>query len=210
MNEALRQAEYQILNQEISDNSKRIDFVLNVCITATSAFLAFSFTVDTAKLPLGPKLLPFVCLLPFSVIFPSIILIDSSLNSTARIASYLRIVHETGGAIQWQRTIQAFRSNPKSRRFVSGLVSVFAILSAISILGSIATLFLASQGGNIIERSAFVPLYGSIVVFLLFVLALMLRRLVARWSQASLGDIDEDMKEALQRVRTTMNPQGSG
>lgn len=49
-------------------------------------------------------------LLPLAVIIPSMMLIASQLNSTARISAYLRLYHETGvPGVQWQGAIQELR-----------------------------------------------------------------------------------------------------
>src|SRR5262249_33241680 len=126
--------------------------VLNFCITTTGGLLVLSFKVDGDSVPFGKAFLPFVSLFPFSVILASIILAESLLNSTVRIASYLKLVYEKDGTIHWQTSMQRSRSNENLRRFRKGLSSTFTVLMLVCVISSGVSLtwVLSEKVGNIL------------------------------------------------------------
>lgn len=150
-------AEYDALYREIADNSSRLYTVVSVCVTATTAFLGYFLKqvadkqAATAVLEHGASggavkdisdPLPFIFLIVvFLVIFPCMLLVESSAHSTVRIAGYLAVFYEGPVNVMWQSRLQTFRLHKEEeqkknhngaggRRFGVGLRSIFDGLSA--------------------------------------------------------------------------------
>jgi hypothetical protein len=185
MSDEFRKIEYDNLYKEILENSNKVYLVLNICIPSTAALLGYIFTIDPSKLPSKELGLPFLLLLPLAVILPSMIFVSASLNSTVRIATYLRVFYEEEQIdISWQRRMQALREKDdkgklRFRIFRSSLKSIFLVLGSTCILLSIASsLYVRNELFNKIEFF----LYVSLVLFLGLQLRALSKELEKKWS----------------------------
>lgn len=130
----LEKAQFDALYKEIADNSTRVFTVFSLCTTAVTAYLGF-FLNSLPSAPIGEPTFaeptPFVVLIVTClVIFSCILLVDSSLNSTVRIAGYLAAL-ESKATFSWQGDIQRYRENKRGRRFGVGMRSIFDALSTV-------------------------------------------------------------------------------
>jgi len=173
MNEDFRRIEYENLYKEISDNSARIYIILNICVPSTAALLGYAFTLDAKETPFGDAMTPFFLLLPLAIILPAMVFVSSSLNSTARVASYIKVFYEDETcSISWQNRMQQLRRENKRdgrlrlRAFKGSLTSIFFILGLVSITISIVT-------------SMYAQLDWSVYVVYILIVCLLLFRLVA-------------------------------
>lgn len=86
----LAEIEFENLYREIEQNTKNAFFVINIDIGSLTAIIVAVLTSKTAlAIPIVAK--PLLFLIPLVIIMPSMILIASQLNSTARISAYLRV-----------------------------------------------------------------------------------------------------------------------
>lgn len=203
MSNEFSKVEYDNLYKEILENSNKVYLVLNICVTSTAALLGYVLTLDPSKLPPKEIGLPFLLLLPFSIILPSIIFVSSSHNSTVRIATYLKVFYEEDQKdIAWQRRMQKLREKGKSkyRVFNISLKSIFLVLGFICIsLSIISSFYVWSQPFN---QIAFI-LYVSLVLFLGYQLISLSRELERKWSVdffAELIKFWEALKEEEKRI----------
>ena len=131
--------EYEMLRQEILDNSQIIAQYNALLYTVTVAILAFSFEKES----------PFLCLVPYVAIIPIYLLAEEQRKTTARIASYMIVFLEANNnEHQWEtrlykKTItresesvlrHIFNLNRPSKipyLFVSFVCSICAICKAI-------------------------------------------------------------------------------
>ncbi len=207
MSDEFRKIEYDNLYKEILENSNKVYLVLNVCVTSTAALLGYVLTLDPSKLPPKELGLPFLLLLPFSIILPSIIFVSSSHNSTVRIATYLRVFYEEDQRdISWQRRMQELRENgkPKYRVFNISLKSIFLVLGFICIsLSIISSLYIWSQSFN---RLAFI-LYISLVLFLGFQLISLSRELERKWSAGFFSELIKFWETLKEKEKNNMHSQ---
>lgn len=195
LEQELQKAEYDALNKEILENSTKIYLVLNFCITAAGAFLVLGLNLDPNRVPFGRRFLPFASLLPFSVILPSIILVESSFNSTVRIASFLRLEYESKGVIRWQTVVQRYRSLPGRRRFMWGVGSVFYVLATICLASSITSLawiIQCSPIGGLYITGYVIGTAVLAAVFLMFML-----RLTQTWSHDNFSEMEDQLGKVL-------------
>jgi amino acid transporter len=203
MSDEFRKIEYDNLYKEILENSNKVYQVLNICVASTAALLGYVLTLDPSRLPPKEIGLPFLLLLPFSIILPSIIFVSSSHNSNVRIATYLKVFYEEDQKdISWQRRMQKLREKEKSkyRVFNISLKSIFLILGFICIsLSIISSFYVWSQPFN---QIAFI-LYASLVLFLGYQLISLSRELERKWSAAFFGELIkfwEALKEEEKRI----------
>ena len=191
----LQKAEYEALNQEILENSNKVYLVLNICVTTTGALLVLGLGFNANNVPLQDQLRPYISLLPFAVILPSIILVESSLSSTVWIAGYLKVVHEKAGVVRWQTNLQKSRSKHEHRRFLGGLSSVFFVLAVVCLATSITSLFWIpqSRGAGVL----YIWLYGITAAALLSVFGWLMRRLYKTWSTEHFSEVAEKWKKLL-------------
>jgi len=203
MSDEFSKIEYDNLYKEILENSNKVYLVLNICVTSTAALLGYVLTLDPTRLPPKEIGLPFLLLLPFSIILPSIIFVSSSHNSTVRIATYLKVFYEEDQKdISWQRRMQKLREKGKSkyRVFNISLKSIFLILGFICILLSIISSFYVWS--QLSKPIAFI-FYVSLVLFLGYQLISLSRELERKWSAeffAELIKFWETLKEEEKRI----------
>lgn len=139
----LQAIEYNNLCQEILANSVRVDTALNICIIGTTTLIGYFLTRGITVWS------PFLLFIPFSVLLPTIKYVIASLNSTARIASYISVFYEQEfKGIAWQSRIQKFRALEKLgkvekrfRGFRKGLITIFTLFGLACMLLSIILLF---------------------------------------------------------------------
>jgi len=169
LEEDLKKAEYDALYKEIQENSAKVYQVLNISVLSTAALLSYSFS-NTTRLPFGQHVLPFLLLLPYLVIIPSLRLVRASLHSTVRIASYLKIYYEgVNSLIAWQTSMQLYRKKYDSsttRPFRFGLAWVFVALCISTSSTSIIT-FISMWGDKVNHKNEFVVLYCLLALFTL-------------------------------------------
>jgi hypothetical protein len=167
------------LNKEILDNSNKIFLVLNISIPSTAVLIGLALN---AQLP--SKWLPFLLLLPFSVIIPSMYIVISSLNSTVRIATYIKVFYEDDlRTFLWQSRLQKLREREKTnpgvyRAFRASLESIFITLGFIVIALSFGYYFLVS---TLPLKSVYFIALMIITVLLVFLFYMPFRKLRKRW-----------------------------
>ena len=180
--------ELDTLNKEILDHSNKVYQVLSLCITVTGALLGLLFTANPKNLPFGTPFLPFLSLLPFSVILPSIILVHSSFNSIVRIATYIMVVYEerfdTG--IRWQTAVQKCREGKENRKFMKGVGSVFWVLTLVCLSVSITGFTWVMMSGTLGELAVYyVVTYTLSVISLILLVWRQIRELRVKWENKS-------------------------
>lgn len=161
--EELGKLQHEHLNKEILENSNKVYQVLNFCISGTGALLVLALKLDFQSAPFGPAFQPFAPLLPLAIIVPAMMLIESSLHATARIATYLLVTeeqttpkvertlsNEQGGSGErksalWQSAMQWWRRQERQRRqhtrkSIPSLCALFRILIYVCFALSLASL----------------------------------------------------------------------
>jgi hypothetical protein len=178
----LKKAQYDILNKEILENSTKIYQVLNFCVTAVGALLVLGLGLDSTKVAFGKFFVPFVSLLPFAVILPSIMLVESLVNSTARIASYLNVAYEKSLGGGWQTHVQLSRKADCPRRSFMGISSMFLVLAILCLVSSVTSLIWVIQSERNVG-SLFLGGYVAVVLLLMTALFLLRARLGTTYHQ---------------------------
>ncbi len=127
---------------EIQSNSKSVDSALALIVTSATGIIGIS-----AKLGDGLNFVAF--LLPFIIIIPATYFIYSQLNSTARIASYIKVFHESqASGILWESRLSVLRSMPaeaSNSRFSISLLGMIGGVSAICLLGVCYQIFVIAK-----------------------------------------------------------------
>ena len=203
-----QKAEYEALNNEIQEHSTRLYQVLAFAVGGAGGLLGYVFNLDRTKSGYNELFPPFLFLLPFLVLAPSSLLVQSCLHSTARIASYIQFKYENSETgIAWQTDIQAYRDFQKRnaqpfwrfketfrglgfwrRPFRWALVSVFGSLGLTSILASFVAFWIAIHThifASINRKHTFCALYLTASFFLLGLLVMACVSLFKGWSAAA-------------------------
>lgn len=134
--------EWKKMVAEIQSNSKSVDSALALIVTSATGIIGIS-----AKL--GEGLNYFAFFLPFIIIIPATYFIYSQLNSTARIASYIKVFHESReSGILWESRLSLLRSTPaeaSKSRFSISLLGMIGGVSSICLLGACYQIFVVAQ-----------------------------------------------------------------
>jgi ABC-type multidrug transport system fused ATPase/permease subunit len=204
MSDEFRKIEYDNLYKEILENANKVYQVLNICVSGTAALLGFAFTLDPSKLPSKELSLPFLLLLPFSIILPSMVFVNNSHNSTVRIATYLRVFYEEEQKdVSWQKRLQKLRQKGKQkyRVFSIGLRSMFVRLgSACIALSILYSFYVWNQWLN---RWIELILYCLLVTFLGWRLRSLSKEIEKKWSTEFFDELIEfweALKEEEKRI----------
>lgn len=149
---SFRTMEYQSLLQEILENTRNIYIILQVYSVGVTAIFTGVVTIFGQILNRASTnenlvyALPFLLLTPLVLAIPSISLITSLLNSTTRIASYLRVAYDDdhrNSSAGWQKRLQKLREmetqGEKFRFFSEAILSLFNWTCWMSILLSCTT-----------------------------------------------------------------------
>lgn len=156
---------------EIQSNSKSVDSALALIVTSATGIIGISTK-------LGDGLNYFAFLLPFIIIIPATYFIYSQLNSTARIASYIKVFHESQeSGILWESRLSLLRSMPaeaSKSRFSISLLGMISGVSSICLLGVCYQIFIVAKtvfgdGNTYMDKTylIFLILTVGIVGFLL-------------------------------------------
>ena len=201
----LRKLEYDNLCKEILDGSTKIYQVVALCSGGVAAVLSYSVVADASKFPIGAHFFPFALLLmPFLLIYPSIVLVESSLRSTTRIAGYLAVYHELPcSGLNWQIVLQRYRMDPeaqKHRSFKLALITVFTALEVGTFLCSIFSVVgipeLKSLDPRVSFGRTFYWTYGAVSLVLAALYFWLSRDLSAKWG----GPSFERQREIFQKL----------
>jgi hypothetical protein len=189
--EQLSRSEFDALYREIQEHGTRLIQIMAFCVGGAAALLSYVFTINPQNLPFHDLLPPFLFFLPFMVLTPCLMLVQSSLHSTTRIAAYLIFRYEEKDCgVQWQRSVQAYRSNTgdgfRHRPFRWALVAVFGSMGTASLVASMISAtsvgmhhcFNSPQKGH-----AFFWIYGALSVTLILLLALANLSLFHGWGR---------------------------
>ena len=140
--------EYEKLYDEIAANAAEMRQCQQYAYAGTAAIITFALGADMSNsLPSSSALLPWALLVPiFTIICPCLISIRSAMNSTVRIAAYLRHAFETerDKAPYWQTKVQELRRKSAARGYITSLKFQFGMLSGLCIVLSFVTLTLPS------------------------------------------------------------------
>lgn len=115
-------AEYRSLREEIGRNSQLTATVFLANVTATGVLFGFGF--ETSKWT--------IFLSPFAILIPSLFFISSQLESTTRIASYLKIVLEPRLRLSWESDwwkVRECGTLPRRRKYTLSVSGLFGTLS---------------------------------------------------------------------------------
>ncbi len=118
-----RLGEYQSLRDEIGRNSQITTNVFLANVTATGVLFGFAF--ETAN--------GVIFLSPFAILIPSLFFLVSQLESTTRIASYIKVVLEPELGLAWERDWWEVRRRgllPRRRKYTIAISGLYGTLSA--------------------------------------------------------------------------------
>ena len=132
--------EYKHLYSEIHSNSDKVSFALNLMFTLTSAIIAYGLKDYENSSEI-------IFLTPLIFIIPLSHFIYSQMNSTVRIAMYIKVFHESKeNGLQWENRFGKFKT-PKElnhskyakslKLIVMGLVSICILLTVLRLSHSL-------------------------------------------------------------------------
>ena len=203
----LLKLEYEALTREILDYSGKVYQIVTLCSGGVAAILSYTLNADVSKFPLGASFFPFALLiLPFLVLLPSILLVESSLRTTARLAGYIAVFHEEGReGLMWQRAIQAYREDShakKHRSFRRALIYVFSSLAS----GSLACSTFAVWGTPSLHATQkpfsvpFLCVFIAALVAIGIVYVLLIRRIKGVWSKRAFESEEATFRRLKRRL----------
>jgi len=121
--------EYEILRNEITENSRLVANVFIANTTVTAAIIGYGLSIES---PLGP-----VFLAPLAILIPSLFFIASQLETTTIISQYLRVILEPKLEIKWQNHWYELRKQqllPKVRKYVPAVSGLYGALSFVCLI----------------------------------------------------------------------------
>lgn len=172
-NKERQSAEFKALQDEMLENSRKVYQVLTSTIALCAGLIGYCFTPDRFPNIIWGR--PFALLSPFLILIPAIILIQSSLHSTVRIAAFLKVVFEDyrdkelpgwQTAMQWCREVKGPTqvdtreepARPAGRHFLSGLRGILLGIAIVATLASLVAGFWLLYHDQIGRRPHFVPM----------------------------------------------------
>lgn len=114
--------EYKVLRDEIGQNSQITATVFLANSSATAILFGYGFSTESGTIFLSP----------LAILIPSLFFITSKLESTTRIASYIRVFIEPELGLKWQkRWLQLREKNLIShkRKYTVSLAGLYGALS---------------------------------------------------------------------------------
>lgn len=117
-----RLEEYKSLRDEIGRNSQLTTNVFLASVTATGVFFGFGFETKNGAIFLSP----------FAILIPSLFFVSSQLESTTRIASYIKMVLEPGLGLGWESDWWDVRQRsllPRRRKYTLSISWLYVALS---------------------------------------------------------------------------------
>lgn len=121
--------EYEILRNEIADNSRLVAQVFIANTTVTAAIVGFGLSIKDGG---GP-----VFLAPLAILIPSLFFIASQMEQTTIISQYLRVVLEPQVGIRWQGNWYDFRKHQllvRPRKYAPAVSGLYGSLSVVCLL----------------------------------------------------------------------------
>jgi len=118
-----RLEEYRSLRDEIGRNSQLTANVFLANVTATGVLFGFGFETTNG----------IIFLSPFAILIPSLFFLTSQLESTTRIASYIKVVLEPELDLGWERDWWEVRLRgllPRRRKYTMAISGLYGALSA--------------------------------------------------------------------------------
>ncbi len=138
--------EYRQLYREIHSNSDKIAFALGVIYSGTSGIITYG--LNNYK-----ESSEFMFLSPFLLIIPLTFFINSQINSTVRIAAYLKVFHEDrDSGIYWEHRLGIFKS-PEKLKNSKYARSLILIITGIAVVCILLTFFTISNSNTLISRN---------------------------------------------------------
>ncbi len=119
--------EYKALRGEIDRNSQIMSNVFLANIAATGALIGYGLDKHRAE----------IFLAPFAFLIPSMFFITSQMQSTRRIASYIRVFLEPALGLQWENRWMALRARkllPIRRKYAASLSALYTLLCSVCLL----------------------------------------------------------------------------
>ncbi|MBI9065534.1 MAG: hypothetical protein JEZ14_26345 [Marinilabiliaceae bacterium] len=114
--------EYENLYAEIARNSQITAKVFLANVSVTAILIGYGLNTEN----------PYVFLSPFAIILPSLFFVASQLESTTRIASYIRVFLETEETgIRWERRwFKMIKENklPSYRKYVLAISHLYGLM----------------------------------------------------------------------------------
>lgn len=116
-------AEYNQLYAEIGRNSQITQYVFLANVTATAILIGYGLNTELGTIFLSP----------FAVIIPSLFFLASQLESTTRIASYIKVFLESDSkTLNWETKWMELRAKsllPHRRKYTLSLSGIYGLLS---------------------------------------------------------------------------------
>ncbi len=118
-----RLEEYRSLRDEIGRNSQLTANVFLANVTATGVLFGFGFEMTNGVIFLSP----------LAILIPSLFFLTSQLESTTRIASYIKVVLEPELDLGWERDWWEVRRRgllPRKRKYTMAISGLYGALNA--------------------------------------------------------------------------------
>ena len=119
--------EYRSLRDEIGRNSQLTATVFLANVTATGVLFGFGFETMNGVIFLSP----------LAILIPSLFFLTSQMESTTRIASYIKVVLEPELDLGWERDWWEVRLRgllPRRRKYTMAISGLYGALSAASFI----------------------------------------------------------------------------
>lgn len=174
--------EYKHLYNEIHSNSNKVSFALNLIFTLTSAIIAYGLKDYENSSEL-------IYLTPLIFIIPLSHFIYSQMNSTVRIAMYIKVFHESKeNGLQWENRFDKFKT-PKElnhSKYAKALKLIIIGLVSICILLTVLRL-----SHSFIQQYELITLDENLLIIIRGILVLIAIIGVTRLLKQILGSIDD-------------------
>ena len=154
--------EYKQLYAEIHSNADKVAFALGIIYSGTSGIITYG--LSNYK-----EVNSFVFLAPFFLLIPLTFFINSQLNSTARIAAYLKVFHEDiDEGLFWEHRLSKFKTPEKLRnsKYARSLISILFGLSTVCILLTFINLY-PGEGSYFRNLNTFTILFSTVLFLIL-------------------------------------------
>lgn len=119
--------EYKSLRSEIGRNSQIVSNVFIANIATTGALIGYGLDKDIGVIFLSP----------LAFLIPSMFFITSQMESTRRIASYIRVFIEPVLDLRWENRWLQLRTHkllPRRRKYAASLAALYTLLCSICLL----------------------------------------------------------------------------